>query len=387
MRSHPIFKSPKPAIVKEFKTALKSQDKDTCLHIIASNEGFNAGYGQLLDVLEPYLSQSDQDYYQPVYQPIEFALFLNCAAKGQIHEVKRMLERNPTLLLFKGRVVDFSGRTLEGTGFQIALGAGMLEMCDAMHIYFDRIEEGRAYARAQYDDQFPNGEITAPAQAEYNFNYLMQLFLRYDWHRSERKLFSGERYCQRPTIDKSLVDDAFKLFLKQFCLNKDNIIRTGLHFNIKPFIQALDVYAAHAEAHWTAAGLIGFWKKIIGFLERQLPACDAQAICEGIEHVGPQKIAQNHTLKLSSHYKEKPIVYYPLDMDEEYCLGKEFAFSVDMYKGGEASFVGFAQDATRLARRLENLYEVKIAGLRKLRKDLQFEHGAGFAETARCSLM
>src|SRR6185437_5790629 len=59
--------------------------------------------------------------------------------RGEEAEAKKMLEANPRLLLEKGMVTDYSGRRIEGTDFQLALGAEDVEMCEMIAPYFNRL--------------------------------------------------------------------------------------------------------------------------------------------------------------------------------------------------------------------------------------------------------
>jgi hypothetical protein len=76
-------------------------------------------------------------------------------------------------------------------------------------------------------------------------------------------------------------------------------------FNPKPLIKALEVYAVHLDA-WSADECRVFWRLVLGYLKRHLPASYAQAICDGLASIVEKKLALSWGLAANA------IHYYPL---------------------------------------------------------------------------
>ncbi len=88
---------------------------------------------------------------------------LTFVVQGKQDEAEAMISANPNLLLKEGEVIDYSGRTIEGSAFQMALGAEDVgfqpeEKCMAEMIakHLDKHYPGEK--EKQYEEQFPVGE-------------------------------------------------------------------------------------------------------------------------------------------------------------------------------------------------------------------------------------
>jgi hypothetical protein len=90
-------------------------------------------------------------------------------------------------------------------------------------------------------------------------------------------------------------------------------------------IDALNLYIEKFNqfgGSWDSPKNILFWRKIIGYIERYVPACYAQALCQGI-----YSIVENHEkLKRRLTFRYDPnVTYFPLDSDPAFRLGDDYA--------------------------------------------------------------
>ena len=98
-------------------------------------------------------ARSTTDLVPP--EEVELTKLLIHVVKGEITEAEAMLTANPDLLLAKGRVIDFSGRTFFGKGitaFQYALAAQDMPMTKMLLKHFLKSEEGEAAVAWQYGE-------------------------------------------------------------------------------------------------------------------------------------------------------------------------------------------------------------------------------------------
>ena len=95
----------------------------------------------------------------------ELTTLLDYVVRGDKDKVEEILQKTPRLLLETGLVTDYSGRQIEGTAYQIALGAedvsrilhrgeGMAEMIED---YLRTLPNGELAIKNQQDIQFPKG--------------------------------------------------------------------------------------------------------------------------------------------------------------------------------------------------------------------------------------
>lgn len=379
-----------------FKFALKNENVDLC-RLIISHTNNRAAFGFnfiLKDMFDSFVldSASQQHPLSPSFiHHIQRLFFLDAVAKGELDAVKAMLEKDSSLLLGYELATDYSDRTLEGTGLQIAHGAGDVEMCDVLIEHFDKLENGRQLAIAQIN------ELANSSQADvspYDFEALMFLFIRHGG--------KGEA-----------VEAALANFRNHFSPKKDEIIRRGAHFDLRSLIRALDIYATYVDQNtilipvsdppvYTARYGVyyemtcaqQFWRKVIGYLETLLPACDAQTLAEGFNCVYSFKQNTKRSFRLS-HYNDDERLsnhfYYPLNKFRDgQRLGKNCAIYSPTYSDDVTMGRGILRDecsavhARHTARQLEKLYQSKQLGLSEIKENLSDPHYSRSAYPAPC---
>ncbi len=222
------------------------------------------------------------------------------------------------LLTQKCTVVDYSGRTIHGTALQIALGAEDVKyhdneecMTEMLMRHLKTLPNGDDIIAKQIQEQFPEGwEEIEKARQERDLAEL-------------KKVVAAIESAQ----DGDNCDAAILVFRKY--LDDENgrgVIKTGKHFNMQLLVDAFNLYVEKYDqfgGNWHSPKNILFWRKIIGGIERYLPACYAQAFCQGVYQIVEdlEKLDRRLALRFDSK-----VTFYPLDSDPAFRLGEDYAW-------------------------------------------------------------
>jgi hypothetical protein len=256
---------------------------------------------------------------------------LQYVAQGKIDKARKILDINPDLVFYRGQVVDYSDRTLEGAPYHIALGAedvavysseGMAEMIRGYFLkVFDNNEEHAMRAiKKQEGEQFPTGwEIKEKERQTKDIQALQAVF---------------------KAIQDSKNDNDCEEALQKFreYLKPKEIIKQGKHFNIELMIKAFELFDRHYDKFGGEKGRknILFWRKVIGYIQRYLPACYAQIFCSGLYRVLHDYKGWWRDTIFLFNYKES---YYPLDQHSTFRLGYEYAVGARAYPEDEILWI------------------------------------------------
>lgn len=187
---------------------------------------------------------------------------------GEQEQAEAMIKANPRLLLIQTQAIDYSGRTIIGTAFQAALGAEDERMWAMIQPYFTQLEsaiEGfsaQEEMKKQFNGQFPEGLTDAPA--------------------SDLQPFYNELATAISNSEDS-GDAAIEAFRSKITERKE--VKSGKHFNMQHLIAAYLAYIDNFDTLATWDNRDKFWQKVIGYVQRQMPANYAQAHCSGIQNV------------------------------------------------------------------------------------------------------
>ncbi|HAU1150629.1 TPA: hypothetical protein JBI12_01530 [Legionella pneumophila] len=219
---------------------------------------------------------------------------LTHVVKGEQDKAQALIEKNPGLLLIKSKAVDYSGRTIVGTAFQAAIGSGDKPMWEMMLPYFECLEQGEALR--QFQGQFPSGiEETPAAELKAYYDAIALAII----HDEDHGLSVIEGFRKEITCQKEITQ--------------------GKHFNLQHLIAVYQSYIDnfHALGNWNNRDL--FWQKVIGYVQRQMTAYDAQIHCSGVVWCVLNKESSfSRTFELSN---DKEL--FPLQIDSG--LGFDFA--------------------------------------------------------------
>ncbi len=256
---------------------------------------------------------------------------------GEQDEAEALIQECPELLLYKAEVVDYSGRKIIATPFQAAIGAGDKQMWELMLPYFKVLEDGEALR--QFNEQFPNGiDVDLPAE--------------------ELKLYYNAIALAIINAEDNGIS-AIEAFREE--IKSQNVISQGMHFNLQELVAAYRVFIDYSDVlDWNKRDL--FWLKIIGFVQRQMTAYDAQALLSGIETVLVDEANLSRSLILHN--------------DGFFSLAQNSALGFDFAVVGLAQYSYPAPVANDLDYNLcsqlcEKFYSKKIENLTALRETLE----------------
>lgn len=241
-----------------------------------------------------HLASASRTFY-PVVKEAQEQRLLSHVIQGRQLAAQAIIEVNPSLLLVKSKAVDYSGRTIIATPFQAALGAGDKPMWEMM-LKFMEPEE----ALRQFREWFPNGIEEAPAKLSIDYEVLANAII-------------GS-------------DDGGLLAIQQFrnVITSQKEITYGAHFDLRHLLAAYQAYLNHFDAlgpDWAKRDL--FWKQVIGYVQRQMTAYDAQIHCSGVQSVLDNAQQFSRNLKFDNGQD-----FFPAGSDSG--LGFDFA----CYSGG-----------------------------------------------------
>jgi hypothetical protein len=224
---------------------------------------------------------------------------LTYAVRAQQDDAEKMIKANPSLLSISASVKDNSGRTIIATPFQAALGVGDKPMWEMMLQYLDKGE-----ALKQFKEQFPKGvkdDVSAQELKPY--------------YNAIASAISNNQDNGLSAIEAFRVD-----------LTSQKEIKQGKHFNLQHLVAAYQVFIDHFRTFQNLEQRNLFWQKVIGYVQSQMTAYDAQVHCSGIERVLSNNSEFSRTLTFCNGGN-----FFPLSGDSG--LGFDFAAARSGYTG------------------------------------------------------
>ncbi len=271
--------------------------------------------GQRYEMLCSVLSEDNAEESLDIDEVAKLAL--EAVLQGREEEALHIIANHPDCLLRRVTVKDYSGRTIQATPFQGALGAMDDMMYNKIMPYFEKItqlreqdrkykaegvrEIARAEIRRQFDEQFPNDATIpsiyiAPGGDLKNY-YIKLLNVIADGTREQRDHIIAE----------------FRSLITQ-----PKFIASGCHFKVQHLIAAYTCFAQHYDMLKAKHCQDVFSTKVLGYIQRQIPAHFAQAhCCETL--FGRDRLNFQRSLKL----KDKEGDFFPLEANSG--LGYDFA--------------------------------------------------------------
>jgi hypothetical protein len=273
-------------------------------------------------------------------QPAQLLEYVLKPTQENVRKAKLMIAAHPELMFIETtgiewasgveETVDEAGvphhravpRIVKSSPFQGALGAGDKELYEYMAEHFDKvvyknengeiIETGIQRAQKQMQEQFPNGFEYQKVEKE--FTDLMTEVV-------------NAIATDQTLIDHNTPSEATQAVLKQFrnyLLPKD--VTQGHHFNLNYLIEAFNLYNQNWDL-WNSNQLSLFWRQVIGYLERLVPAVGAQAFCQGLYYYVEQNQPPTRSLKVYSYLTSTDIEYFS-SSDVSAAAGLGFDFGI-----------------------------------------------------------
>jgi hypothetical protein len=225
------------------------------------------------------------------YHQLTTALLLH-VVRGEQDQAEEIIKANPVLIFNLGTVQDLSGNTfINYSPCQLARYAHDVDMLKMMNSYVNQVEHGEE----QFATIIKEADEAAKKQKPYDFFLLAACFT-----------------CG----DSAQIKEALDTFRNHF---RPRAIKNEKSFNIGNLLKAYDVYVNN-YTEWSNQQRSLFWRQVIGYLQRSLPACYAQAFCQGLYNVTKGNWPLRRELKL-----QRDQDFYAGDINEQVGLGFDFA--------------------------------------------------------------
>ncbi len=207
---------------------------------------------------------------------IQYAkLALEAVLYGNEKEALFIITKRPGCLLQRVKATDYSGRIIEATPLQGALGAMDDLLYNKIIPFFSEIpqliEQAQKEERdisdvvrdkiiSQFNEQFPQGiDVTPASELQDIYTTLVN------------EIINGNG-------EAAIVN--FRAFITQ-----PKHIKSGYHFKIQHLLAAMNAFVDNFRRLDSDENRGTFWIKVIGFVQRQIPAHFAQAHCSGLMYL------------------------------------------------------------------------------------------------------
>lgn len=236
--------------------------------------------------------------------------FLQHVVYGEEQQAKALLETYPgiwnSLLHGAVKVMDYSNRQFRNlTAFQLALCALDNEMCDMLKPYMNDEEATR-----QYQAIFPNGyDAYAKTQQPFDFNHIVDAITRA--HKTDVK---AALELEQPNTT------ALWQALEQFRRDFTRCSQQEIIFNPAHLQRAFELHDAKCDDwNWNRRDL--FWRQVVGYIQRFLPANIAQDVAQGLYY----RVGENEKSRRSLNFRAGGGPIYPVSFTSLAGLGYEYA--------------------------------------------------------------
>lgn len=225
--------------------------------------------------------------------------------QGNLTQTEDFIKERPQFSSAKGTAMDYSRRTISNvTPFQAALCALDKEMCEMLKKYMNPEEATR-----QYHEVFPEGhEKYFASQTPFDFGVLLEVITQ----SSEAELEAA--------LAKQQNDSRLCQTLNQFRVAFTDRSQQEKVFNPQHLIKVLQLHEENFDRwNWNQRDL--FWRQVIGYVQRFLPANIAQDVAEGLYYL----VINNQNSRRSFNFTCGGGSMFPLDFNSHSGLGFDYA--------------------------------------------------------------
>ena len=288
------------------------------LQVLAFNKAFDT-YGleelrRVIDEDEISTAQGAASNYQGmrIYRPLLnkkcqelISTILLAVVQGDLPRTEALISQEPFLSLAKGEAIDYSRRTVSDvTPFQAALCAWDNEMCDMLVKYMVPREVAH-----QYLEIFPKGrEAYVATQTSFDFSVLVDVITQstdVDIQAALNKQQNDSLLCQ-----------TFNQFRDAFTARsyQEKV------FNPQHLIRAFEIYDLQFE-NWDWPKRDLFWRQVIGYVQRFLPANIAQDVAQGLSY----RVENGEPARRTFNFRFGGGSIFPFTFDSHAELGFDYA--------------------------------------------------------------
>ena len=278
---------------------------------------------------------------------------LHYIANGKKEAVKKMLDKNPRLVLQAANTMTPGGLSLIGvTPYECALACGDPDMALMIGEYFEKFEGGieeRAAQFKRYEKSIDNMLNVEP----YDFTKLINIIKQNSADDVTAELATGKNYD--PSYKSALRTELEKFRIafapRELKTPNDQIEYIGfIYASLLQILRLLDKEwntLSNHGSNYDKCDLV--WRQLFGFPGRRLPIVERFAFAQGLDNInGGVTFARSLTNIDNSHSG----------------VGFEFDFAVSIYGR-------FGDGVAYLLGVLEKLFRAKAAGFEKVRQQLQ----------------
>lgn len=229
------------------------------------------------------------------YDRLALVALLGHVVKGEQDQAEMIIRTNPALLFKYGTIKDKIGNIfVHYSPCELASYMHDTDMLAMMKLYLD--ESNKMQFKKILSDTYEAFQ----AQQPYDFSLLVASIMEGD------------------------TQEALASFKKEF---EPKEIKKEKSFNIATIMQAYDVYVNNYYP-WTAQQCSLFWREVIGYCQRLLPADYVQAFCQGLYNVAAngEPLKREFALKNGSNF-------YSYCKKEKKGLGFDFGLHSYSYSG------------------------------------------------------
>ena len=240
------------------------------------------------------LSQTSQKMHEHCKQfLLARRTLLSHIVKAEETLALNMIEANIELLCYTSNATDYSKRTYTGyTPFQAAVLCNDVTLWEKIEPYFDLLINGQAIKAQQVNAIFPEG---IPKQTPYDFKGLISTITSSPENDIDAALAKEQ--------NNTPICNALNEFRSKF----EALARKEMLFNPTHLIAALTTYNNKLNQwSWNKRDL--FWRQVVGYTQRFVPACLAQAFVQSI----PSIVQESKPLARSLISEYKSIPFFPL---------------------------------------------------------------------------
>lgn len=232
---------------------------------------------------------------------------VHAALCGDEDLAHRMIKANPNYLLQRGNATDFSGRTYTNlTPFQAALITGDDKMAEMTKPYFDRLPNGQAEMQKQVTEIFPQGieanEKIQKEESETKFAPMLEAVIT--------AIKDAQPADLQAALNNECNNSRLYLVLNKFRSAFTDLSHSEKIFNPHYLLGAFEAYATKFDwnnPNWNKLDL--FWRQVIGFVQRFLPANYAQVFAHCLYDI----VKNKHLCPRSFNFRDdSDFSFYPL---------------------------------------------------------------------------
>jgi|GEM_PF-6490295 len=296
-------------------------------------------FGPKFDIYHLNVAQSQLATFSACIARPQLLLAANdvvyAALCGDEDLARRMIAANPNYLLQRGSTTDFSNRKYDNlTPFQAALITGDDVMAEMMKPFFLHLPNGEAEMQRQFAKIFRNGieaHIASQKQNAFNFDAIFNAINTASATEITAALnLEGARFDEtdeaRAKPNEALnLTEKLNRFREQFTLKS----HSEKIFNPHHFLNVFEAYVnkfGWNNPDWHKLDL--FWRQVIGFVQRFLPANYAQAFAYSLHDI----VENKHRCPRSFNFRYDPA--YSFHPPTGWCGGLGFNWASGIARMG-----------------------------------------------------